>query len=177
MIASHRGGDTLLIHKAKAIGGEVDAAAAYQAFDIRNRTVPDETVFYYYKSRIDADSTNPAALREHAAALRLIAEARESPYLFAKLADPNAVVVVPNEPVGLDNIGNTCYLNSLLQFYYTVKSVRDVVLNIEKYRMDLSSPNSDEDIMKKQVGGRKIKRSEIVKSQKCMYTPAHAEFD
>jgi ubiquitin carboxyl-terminal hydrolase 25/28 len=156
-----------LNQKAKAIGGDVDVAAAYQDLDIRNRTVNDETVFYYYKSRIDADASNPKALRDHAEALRIIADDRDSPFLWAKHADPNAVVLTPNEPVGLDNIGNTCYLNSLLQFYYTIKSVREVVVNIDKYRMDLNSPNIDDDIRKKQVGGRKIKRFEIIKAQKC----------
>lgn len=166
VIASHRGGDIQLNQKAKAIGGDVDVAAAYQDLDIRNRTVPDETVFYYYKSRIDADASNPKALRDHADALRIIADDRDSLFLWAKLADPDAVVLTPNEPVGLDNIGNTCYLNSLLQFYYTIKSVREVVVNIDKYRMDLNNPNIDDDIKKKQVGGRKIKRFEISKAQK-----------
>lgn len=72
-----------------------------------------------------------------------------------------------SEPVGLDNIGNTCYLNSILQFYYTIKSIRDVVANIDDYRMDLNSATIQSDIDKKQVGGRKIARSEIQNAQKC----------
>ncbi|KAJ3091826.1 ubiquitin-specific protease ubp2 [Quaeritorhiza haematococci] len=31
-------------------------------------------------------------------------------------------------PAGLNNIGNTCYLNSLLQYYFTIKPLRDRVL-------------------------------------------------
>jgi ubiquitin carboxyl-terminal hydrolase 25/28 len=121
---------------------------------------------------LEENADKPTLLREHAEALRVIADDRESSFLWAKLADPDAVVLTPNEPVGLDNIGNTCYLNSLLQFYYTIKAVREVVMNIDNYRMDLSSPNIEADIKRKQVGGRKIKKFEIVKAQKCMY-PCH----
>ena len=31
-------------------------------------------------------------------------------------------------PVGLGNLRNTCYLNSILQYFYTVNKVRDLVL-------------------------------------------------
>jgi ubiquitin carboxyl-terminal hydrolase 25/28 len=168
VIAAHRGGDVALNQKAKHIAGGEDVAAAYQALDIRNRSAPDETVLMFYKSRLDADADKPALLSSHAKALRVIADDRESAFLWAKLGDINAVVLTPNEPVGLDNIGNTCYLNSLLQFYYTIKAVRDVVINIDKYKMDLDSPDIVEDIKKKQVGGRKIQRFEIAKAQKCM---------
>ena len=47
-----------------------------------------------------------------------------------------------NLPVGLLNIGNTCYLNSLLQYLFTVKAVREIVLNHDKYNLELK----DEDI-------------------------------
>lgn len=32
-----------------------------------------------------------------------------------------------NLPLGLDNLRNTCYLNSILQYFFTVKSVKEVV--------------------------------------------------
>lgn len=129
----------------------------------------------FYRSRLDADADKPALLKSHAKALRVIADDRESAFLWAKLGDLNAVVLTPNEPVGLDNIGNTCYLNSLLQFYYTIKSVRDVVMNIDDYKMDLDSLDIDENIKKKQVGGRKIQRYEVAKAQKCTCTQIHEE--
>jgi ubiquitin carboxyl-terminal hydrolase 25/28 len=70
-----------------------------------------------------------------------------------------------DEPVGLENIGNTCYLNSLLQFYYTIKPLRDVVMNFDAYRVD---PNDHEiSSGKKRVGNRVVDRAEVVKAQKC----------
>jgi ubiquitin carboxyl-terminal hydrolase 25/28 len=157
------------MRKAKVIAGDNDdVAAAYQALDIRNRSAPDETILMFYRSRLDADADKPVLLASHAKALRVIADNRESPFLWAKLADIDAVVLTPNEPVGLDNIGNTCYLKSLLQFYYTIKAVRNVVINIDQYKMDLDSPDIEEQIRVKQVGGRKIHKYEIIKAQKCM---------
>ncbi|TPX18169.1 uncharacterized protein E0L32_002678 [Thyridium curvatum] len=44
-------------------------------------------------------------------------------------------------PVGLQNIRNTCYLNSILQYLFTVKSVREIVLNRERYFLDITPEN------------------------------------
>ena len=133
------------------------------------RNVPDETVLAYYQS---LSGGAPAGSKDsYTEALRVIALDRQSNFLLRKLNDPNADVQVTrsatDEPVGLDNIGNTCYLNSLLQFYYTIKSVREVVMNIQTHRMDLNDPKTDDDIGRKRVGGRKVVRSEIIKAQKC----------
>ncbi|KAI0458933.1 cysteine proteinase [Xylaria acuta] len=40
-------------------------------------------------------------------------------------------------PPGLKNIGNTCYLNSLLQYFYNVKPIRDMVLNYDQIQLEL----------------------------------------
>ncbi|TQV92222.1 ubiquitin hydrolase [Cordyceps javanica] len=55
-------------------------------------------------------------------------------------------------PVGLDNIGNTCYLNSLLQYLFTVKPVRDVVFDYEDLKLGLS----EDAIEKRRIGGNKM---------------------
>ncbi|ATY66820.1 Peptidase ubiquitin carboxyl-terminal hydrolase 2 [Cordyceps militaris] len=55
-------------------------------------------------------------------------------------------------PVGLDNIGNTCYLNSLLQYLFTVKPVRDVVLDYDDLKLGLS----EDAIQNRRIGGNKM---------------------
>lgn len=71
-------------------------------------------------------------------------------------------------PVGLDNIGNTCYLNSLLQYLYTVEPVRDVVLNYPDVELGLF----DDSIQQRRIGGNKMQmdRGEAVVAHACKYT-------
>lgn len=72
-------------------------------------------------------------------------------------------------PVGLHNIGNTCYLNSLLQYLFTVKPIRDVVLNYDDLRLELT----DEAIKARLLGGNKMQmdRGEAVVAQACEVAP------
>jgi ubiquitin carboxyl-terminal hydrolase 25/28 len=70
-----------------------------------------------------------------------------------------------NLPLGLHNIGNTCYLNSLLQYLFTVKPIRDIVLNYDSFRLGLD----DESIRERRLGGNKMQmdRGEAVVAQAC----------
>lgn len=52
-------------------------------------------------------------------------------------------------PVGLVNIRNTCYLNSLLQYFNTVLPVRNVVLNWEDFKLEPTKEN----IENRRLGG------------------------
>lgn len=69
-------------------------------------------------------------------------------------------------PVGLNNIGNTCYLNSLLQYLFTVKPIRDIVLNYDDVKLELT----DQSIQERRIGGNKMQmdRGEAVVAQACM---------
>lgn len=122
----------------------------------------DETVYAYYANLTQGAA--PGQLENYNEALRTIALDRNSNFLLRKLDDPNAEVEASTtEPVGIDNIGNTCYLNSLLQYYYTVKPVRDMVIDYQNHRTDLSV----ESLQKKRVGGRIVDRREVMKAIKC----------
>ncbi|KAF2968184.1 hypothetical protein GQX73_g5360 [Xylaria multiplex] len=55
-------------------------------------------------------------------------------------ADPTTAFTTPP---GLKNIGNTCYLNSLLQYFYNVKPVREMVLNYDQIQLGLENASID----------------------------------
>ncbi|CAG8954152.1 hypothetical protein HYFRA_00005771 [Hymenoscyphus fraxineus] len=141
-----------------------DAYNRLQMTTVQSHSANDETVLNYYQSLMS--DAGPGSQDSFTEALRVIAIDRGSNFLLTKLDDPNAVVEAApstsDQPVGLDNIGNTCYLNSLLQYYYTVTPVRKVVIDFQNHRMSLN----EEDIKKKRVGGRIVAKSEIIKAQK-----------
>lgn len=142
-------------------------AEAYNRLQLNNRQAPDETVFMYYRN-LAPSGVSAGSKDSYTEALRIIGLDRMSDFLLQKAEDPEAKVEpAPAEPVGIDNIGNTCYLNSLLQYYYTIKPVRTMVLDFEHHRMTV-----DEEAVrdKKRVGGRVVEKKEIIKAQKCKST-------
>lgn len=106
-----------------------------------------------------ADHTSSPALKQAAMELR-----QENGIYGVKAKDDNAPVNYAL-PVGLHNIGNTCYLNSLLQYLFTVKPVRDIVLNYDDVKLALD----DESIKSRLLGGNKMQmdRGEAVVAQAC----------
>lgn len=40
-------------------------------------------------------------------------------------------------PPGIKNVGNTCYLNSLLQYLYTLVPIRQLLDNFEEHKLEL----------------------------------------
>jgi ubiquitin carboxyl-terminal hydrolase 25/28 len=82
------------------------------------------------------------------------------------LAGPSASVSTGHSPetwpVGLVSHGNTCYLNSLLQYYFSLKPLRDIVTNYDQYKMDTAE--SQEKL--ERVGQRRVSTQEIQGGQK-----------
>ncbi|KAG0647102.1 Ubiquitin-specific-processing protease 2 [Hyphodiscus hymeniophilus] len=183
VIATHRGNDYVLQSAASHMetgegGSTLSVTDAYTRLQIPSNgaTFPDETVLQYYQTLSgEAPVGSQVSFDE---ALRTIAEDRKSAFLFAKLDNPNADVqatrTTSDEPVGLENIGNTCYLNSLLQFYYTIQPLRDVVMNFDAYHVDPNDP--DIRAGRKRVGNRVVDRAEVVKAQKFV-TELHGLYE
>lgn len=71
-----------------------------------------------------------------------------------------------NWPTGLNNIGNTCYLNSLLQYYFSISSLRQYVLN---YRKTLQHFLEKREYVSRRIGGREITESEVERSVQFVY--------
>ncbi|GIZ48075.1 hypothetical protein CKM354_001115000 [Cercospora kikuchii] len=65
-------------------------------------------------------------------------------------------------PVGLTSHGNTCYLNSLLQYYFSIKPLREIVLNYDQYKLDTEHHTSKDE----RVGHRKISLEEVKGGQR-----------
>ena len=80
----------------------------------------------------------------------------------------------PDWPRGLNQLGNTCYLNSLLQYFYTITDLRKAVetlLNSE-YKALEEDKLTDDDLKRHRVGGRLVTRREILRSKKCEHSPS-----
>ena len=111
-------------------------------------------------------SDNPGNVETYNEALQAIAKERSSSYLRQMIGgETNGATFwgVADRPVGLENIGNTCYLNSLLQFFFTVRGLREIVLNKETYKADLNGP----DVHHKKVSSRRVTMKEVRRAQDC----------
>lgn len=140
---------------------------AFEKFQVTDQGLDDEVLIEVFSVRVmDA----PSQLKDLRQALRIIGEHRNSSKIleFLNTGRPNEAPEVARgqgEPVGLENIGNTCYLNSLLQFYFTIKPLRNMILNFDQYQED---ELTDEIVERKRVGGRKVSKEEVERAKKCM---------
>ncbi|KAI9816932.1 MAG: ubiquitin-specific protease ubp2 [Phylliscum demangeonii] len=140
---------------------EMDAAQAYTRLGIQDRTLDDDTVLTTFDIRL---AESPSQADDLRAALKAIGKDRKSQRIgwFLQTAQSPPSAASADWPVGLENIGNTCYLNSLLQFYFTVKPLRDLILGFSAVEM----PVTPEGLAKKRVGGRKVSPKEIERAKK-----------
>lgn len=98
--------------------------------------------------------------------LKAIAMTKNSKILLSFLTSgkvDSTLLPVENWPAGLDNIGNTCYLNSLLQYYFCLKPLRDAILNFNEKNYSYINYNE------RKIGGRKVEESEIKRSIQFIY--------
>ncbi|KAG0085142.1 ubiquitin-specific protease ubp2 [Podila epicladia] len=67
-------------------------------------------------------------------------------------------------PVGLVNIGNTCYLNSLLQYIYTINDIRETVINMEVNTEDEDDPKWQGKV----IDGRSLTKQDMSEAKKIV---------
>jgi ubiquitin carboxyl-terminal hydrolase 25/28 len=72
------------------------------------------------------------------------------------MVDQRAAFRQGTNPVGLENIAQTCYMNSLFQYYFTVKPLRDAILNHEELE---EGELSEEELKSKQISKWELERS------------------
>lgn len=144
---------------------EMGTDQAYARLGIEDHSLEDDMVLTTFDIRLSEMPSETEDLRE---ALRSIGRARGSQKIGAFLQSPSTARVASSDwPVGLENIGNTCYLNSLLQFYFTVKPLRELILNF--YRVEMAVTH--EMLSQKRVGSRKVSLREIERAKKCKCRP------
>jgi ubiquitin carboxyl-terminal hydrolase 25/28 len=143
-----------------AVGQSLSLAQAYELLGCTAQANEFEVILAF-QQRVVEPAHDVRTLR---AALRAVIESRKlgSRLLVLFLATGQidvALLPAQNWPAGLDNIGNTCYLNSLLQYYFCVKPLRETVLAFEA--QDAFEP--------RKIGGRTVERAEVVRANQFVY--------
>ncbi|KAI9007436.1 hypothetical protein CLU79DRAFT_849732 [Phycomyces nitens] len=155
---------------------------ACENFDIKpDVPVDDKLLAELYRIKV---SDEPQNKDKHSNHLKVLTIARRSETLYDFLKDK--VTDMPNftsqsipdiqepmnwsttsedTPVGLNNIGNTCYFNSLLQYYFTLLPLRKTVLNIDNYVEKEDDPNW----VPKKIGGITVDQAEVRRAKKFVY--------
>ena len=163
LIANHRKSKALRHWLDTGALGEVemDVDQAYARLEITDRKIDDDMIITKIKLDVEEQPSQEIELKR---ALIAIGRHRKSKVLmdYAGIDIDGSMHPIGEWPVALNNIGNTCYLNSLLQFYFSVKPFRDLVLNIDEYK----TPIESEAIKSKRVGGRNVTTREVERAQR-----------
>lgn len=167
-IAKARSSDFLFAQYEAATGKTTPPMPLEEAYALigANRNTAPDTLLAIFKVRANDTPDDILSLRQ---ALREIGNDIKSKKIENFLSGRPGSDLVRNkeQPVGLENIGNTCYLNSLLQYYFTISPLRDSVISFanKEKETDLIDFSDDEDKLEKRVGGRAVTDAEVQRSQ------------
>jgi ubiquitin carboxyl-terminal hydrolase 25/28 len=166
LIAEHRNSDRLrqYLRDGSMTAPEMDMGEAYALFSISDRTAKVD--FDVMKTTIAF--APPDSAEKMQKAYRMIEQ--DQAQSNNNRSDESEVrrnqYPLDSWPVGLRNIGNTCYLNSVLQFLFTIKPLRELVLDCDTYLQD----PSPEALVEKRVGRAVITPERVEVAQKCQYS-------
>ncbi|KAL8915497.1 MAG: hypothetical protein Q9171_000062 [Xanthocarpia ochracea] len=163
LIAQHRNSGALKQWLETGVLGEVDmdVGQAYNRLQIDDTSIDDSIVLATFQLHYQEAPSQVDDLRS---ALKAIAKDRNSSVLnnFLHSSMTTSKYPLAEWPVGLRNIGNTCYLNSLLQFYFTIKPFRELVLDFDKHKRNVNADN----LTKNTIGSRNVSKQEVQRAQK-----------
>ena len=150
--------------------GQFTYQGALQLFQI-NENVGDDTILeifqrrWFHETILEADQ-----LLNLKSALTKIAFERNSMLISHYLETgviASSFLPAENWPIGLNNIGNTCYLNSLLQYYFSIAPLRNYV---SLYQQTVDDIQGDlEKKINRRIGGREINDIEVERSVQFVY--------
>ncbi|CDO68482.1 hypothetical protein BN946_scf184499.g7 [Trametes cinnabarina] len=170
LVAEHRGSEKLFKAWNDEKGSGMSPETAYSTLEVP-KEVDEAMLLTVYSMRVEDQPSQAERMRE---ALSVIAEVTNSDRLRKFLEtgqDPGDSTVSntsPDMPRGLNQLGNTCYLNSLLQYFYTIKDLRAAIVSIaqaDAKELD-DSKFTDDDLKRHRVGGRLVTRREVMRSKK-----------
>ena len=135
--------------EARSRTNPISADRAYDLLQV-GADIDDSLLVIGYEVYVGETATRRDMLR---LALEAIAEHRKSTYLSRFLHGQDTAE--PNVPCGLLNIGNTCYLNSVLQYFAGIAPLRDIVVEMAEHL-----PDTEPETLPV-VGGRQVERKEL----------------
>ncbi|KAF9359839.1 ubiquitin-specific protease ubp2 [Mortierella sp. AD094] len=149
--------------KSEGIVTTSELRSAYMDFDIPNfgDGISNEVLLGLLRASRESASAESlkiiAKARDDSSINQLLEEPLEEPMM----EDPILDLYYAQNPVGLSNIGNTCYLNSLLQYIYTIKEIREAVMNMEAFVENENAEGWEEKI----IDGRKLSRQDVAEAK------------
>lgn len=145
-----------------------------QALDLIqvNENANDETILKIFQHKWENDpiSSNDQFLNLKAALTKICSERNSkliSNFLSTGLIDPNCLPA-DNWPTGLNNIGNTCYLNSLLQYYFAIEPLREYICNYQDTFDNMRQKYNESQVIRR-IGGREVSSDEVERSIQFTY--------
>ncbi|KAJ8106865.1 hypothetical protein OPT61_g9258 [Boeremia exigua] len=167
LIAEHRNSDRLrqFLHEGTMTEPEMDLSEAYALFEISGMSDRQNVDLSVLQSSMLVAPPSDIAKLEKAFTLIQEDQAKHYNNKEQQPKQPGSRIndfPLDTWPVGCRNNGNTCYLNSVLQFLFTIKPLRELVLNFETYEQD----PSPEALTSKKVGRTAVTSERVVTAQK-----------
>ena len=146
-------------------------SAALQILGVEENAT-DETILNVFQQRwADKLISDPEIFLDLRAALTKVGSRRNSllikNFLETGFIDPT-YLPAGNWPIGLNNIGNTCYLNSLLQYYFSIAPLRNFILKYSGTKEELAKRLSSMEY-RRRIGGREVSEDEVERSIQFTY--------
>ncbi|KAI8899811.1 hypothetical protein BC833DRAFT_647586 [Globomyces pollinis-pini] len=159
--------DLVAMEKSKGIVGKKELTDAYTMLgDTINDDTSARRVVEIYRY---ACITKPSKISEIKQALITIANFRDCPLIHHYLRTGELPAYnehdnrdCVNLPAGLTNIGNTCYLNSLLQYYFSINPLRDFVLRFGEVDLGVAQAKIEDRKVRSQYCKTKLEFTIVV---------------